>query len=83
MGYRVLKPRLRKDGSLLHLVTFKSGDIGRAIWEDDGHGWSAFGVRHEGRGFRFEHLGNFLTADEATAAVQKDHQATVGAAERA
>lgn len=76
MTYRVLHARRCKDGSLVHHVTFKGGDIGRADWIDDGLGWSAFAVRVTESGFRHEHLlGNFSTGEQVTAAVCQDHEA--------
>ena len=76
MTYRVLNARRRKDGSIVQHVTFKGGDIGRANWMDDGLGWSAFAVRLTQDGFRHEHLGNFATGEQATAAVRQDHEDT-------
>ena len=75
MTYRVLNARRCKDGSLVHHVTFKGGDIGRAVWIDDGEGWSAFAVRLTDDGFRHEHLGNFSTGEQATSAASRDHEA--------
>lgn len=75
MTYRVSMARRRKNGSLVHHVTFKGGDIGRADWIDDGEGWTAFAVRLTHDGFRHEHLGNFPTGPDAAAAICQGHEA--------
>lgn len=75
MPYRVLKARRCRDGSLVRHVTFNRTDVGRAVWMDDGHGWSAEAVRLTDKGFYHEHLGTYPTCDDAASAVMRDHMA--------
>ena len=50
-------------------------DVGRAVWMDDGHGWSAEVVRLTDNGFYHEHLGTYPTGEQAASVVIRDHMA--------
>jgi hypothetical protein len=74
MTYRVLNARRCRDGSLVRHVTFNRADVGRAVWMDDGHGWSAEVVRLTDKGFYHENLGTYPTGNDAASAVMRDHK---------